>query len=98
VNAAESAAAAVHSVLPVAPRFPAVGKIVSIGGVNTAGKLVGLVVTVDGVRYEGAGLFWSGPFAVEATIPNPRTLIGRDVKVESIGGRMVVAYTINGGS
>jgi hypothetical protein len=76
--------------------------IVALSGVNRVGSVpvvVGLVVSVEGVKYVAPqGLSWSGAFLAEADIPDPSVLIGRDVKVESIGGRPVVAYTINGGS
>lgn len=102
MSEAERAAAAVHSILPGVPMFPAKGVIVALGGINRAGPLpvlVGLVVSVDGIRYGASnGLTWSGAFAAEADIPTPQSLVGRDVKVESIGGRPCVAYTINSGS
>lgn len=100
-SAAARAAAAVHSILPGDPKFPARGVIEALGGVNRAGGtpvLVGLVVSVDGVKYYGSGgLSWSGPFAAECDVPDPSVLIGRTVKVESLGGQLLVAYTTNWG-
>lgn len=87
---------------PAAPgRFPAVGilrKMTVSRDVNT-GKgpitaIAGLQVDVDEIRYLCG---WSGAFGqeVESVGGDGSTLIGRSVKVESLGGQLFVAYTVN---
>lgn len=92
-------AAAVHAAMPVRGVFPAVGKVTDChGSSDGSGALVslyGLLVRVNG-RVEDC--LWSGALLTEMRVRGlpAESLVGRDVKVESLGGDYVVAYTING--
>lgn len=98
------AAAAILGAAPTAPRFPAVGIITRLAvrrGTTGTGPITGitqLTVSVDGIGYECG---WSGAFLAEISVASTdpastgAAFIGRQVKVETLGGQLLVAYTVN---
>lgn len=108
MTAVSDAAAAILGLAPGPSRFPAVGVIrhiaVTRGAPETstygtgAITAVALVVTVDDVPYDCG---WSGAFAAEimslstTSLTDGAIFLGRQVKVEVIGGQPSVAYTVN---
>lgn len=104
MSGVDDAAAAVLAALPAGLLFPAEGVIVRLNvvrGVNGSGPVVAvttLAVRVNGVLYECGA---SGAFLAEISVASTATnysgadFVGRRVKVESLGGRLLVAYTVN---
>ena len=100
----EDAAAAVLGTRPDRLLFPAEGIITRLTvhrGVNGTGPVVSvsnLAVTVNGVLYDcGASGAFMAEISVASTALNypGADFVGRHVKVESLGGRLLVAYTVN---
>ena len=106
MSAASDVASAILGVVPSDPKFPAVGIIARLAvyrGVTGDGAITGirdLAVRLDDVLYRCG---WSGAFAAEIEFAGiysdgdpGATFVGRRVKVESLGGQLVAAYTVNG--
>lgn len=98
-----TAAAAILGVQPGRPHFPRFGIITAVTVTRadsasiTPGLAIGigrLTVAVGGVSYDCGA---SGAFLAEVTASggSENAFIGRQVKVESIGGALLVAYTVN---
>jgi hypothetical protein len=106
MNGADDLAAAVHEVMPDLLLFPAEGVITRLNvsrGVTGVGPVLsvsGLQVVVNGVPYDCGA---SGAFIAEIGAASASSsyagddFVGRHVKVESLGGRLLVAYTVNWG-
>lgn len=99
-SATEFAAAAVLDAMPIAGVFPCRAWIESVRPVGPGPftALSGLVVRMDdGSKFQGSRVTWSGAFLAEINANPTGPWAGRAVKVESLGGCLHVAGTINGG-
>jgi hypothetical protein len=107
MGAAADVASAILGVVPNAPRFPAIGVIARLtvyrgaGGDGPITRIGNLAVRIDDVLYRCG---WSGAFVAEIEFAGlyidggadeAAGFVGRRVKVENLGGQLVIAYTVN---